>query len=369
MTTIQKKLRRVNRGRFIAFTASPSLSGKYLRSVSSNMHSAFYLEEFVCFVAIRYFRSVPFVFSHLRSQALFEGTFFGQAARDEFQTILQADKVKSVILQFFTENFPTLEATIEIFGLFQRLTVHGTPPTRLLDLCADSAEFEAFINFFVTFTSALGLDFTEWKNLVGSSGVYFNIISALRPLERVAARQRLLAPSLIQSYKAIGGAIVVANAHQSNYGLPPPAARLPTHLPEMAVNALGLRNTFAELSGFGLGGAMEKSLDSEPSASADANQSRKLDQTHLGGGEQASVLFAKLGPERDSAGCIPGIDPPLDQGKKSFCYAFAFGGGCNWPQCNFNHYSQLELSAIPCKFHIADGSCKYREQCVYKHGE
>ncbi len=138
--------------------------------------------------------------------------------------------------------------------------------------------------------------------------------------------------------------------------------------------------------------------------SISSSQSQKRDQSHLEKEECSNARFARLGPkrdaagclpgvlerdaagclpggalerngagclpgftERDAAGCIPGIDPPLDQGKKSFCYAFAFGGGCNWPQCNFNHYTQVELSAIPCKFYAADGSCKYLEQCVYKH--
>ena len=91
---------------------------------------------------------------------------------------------------------------------------------------------------------------------------------------------------------------------------------------------------------------------------------------------KSSVLH-RLGPEvseagssgqggRDAFGCIPGIDPPPSQGKKSFCFNF-LRGQFHWPICDFNHYTAVELKAIHCPSFTKLGSCKYGPDCVYRH--
>ena len=259
--------------------------------------------------------------------------------------------------------------------------MHISPPRLLADLCADQEKFAAFINFVDKMTSAVGLDFTAWRKLTEQSGVYSEILAALRPSERAPARIHLLLPTLTQSLESFASATTVFFANHSNYAASPPAAQLPLHSRETALSAISMRNVYEELGAFGLDvGAGSSSVSpnqttkplSGLSTTLEMSQSQKRDHSHLEEivpQERSLALYARLGPERDAAGCIPGIDPPLDQGKKSFCYAYAFAGGCQWPQCNFNHYSQLELSTIPCKFQLyaADGVCIHGEQCVYKH--
>ena len=197
------------------------------------------------------------------------------------------------------------------------------------------------------------------------------------------------------------------------WNLTPPVVILDLSRSESAEAAVHLRNTLENVAAFGL--VVEASIESAASSSSasttqsilstaagskrlvgDFNsldtpvagkrvngaldpRSEQLQESAPRGGSHATAqgsrpsILQRLGPsisesfsERDAYGCIPGVDPPPPQGKKSFCYNFLYGR-CFWPVCDFNHYSAVELKAIHCPQFTEFGSCKYGSECVYRH--
>ena len=216
--------------------------------------------------------------------ALFEGTYFGRASRDNVTTLFQTEKVKNVIEKLFSEKLPSLDALIDIFGQFRLITVQVSSPKLFPDLCADPEEFGSFIDFVVNVTGVVGLDLSIWKELTIPSGKYFNIVQALRPHERAQARQRLMGPSVTQSWDSLGASLAVYNSVHSNYAAPPPVARLPDHPWEGASDALALRNTYDDLRAYG--------MDGGPSPAAAAFQSVSGSFALSGSSSSAQVSFA-----------------------------------------------------------------------------
>ena len=122
-----------------------------------------------------------------------------------------------------------------------------------------------------------------------------------------------------------------------------------------------------------------KRVDEEPGISGRVSVLERLGPELTVGspGQAEPSVLDRLGPElstdgssgrgeRDAFGCIPGVDPPPSQGKKSFCFNF-LRGQCHWPICDFNHYTATELKAIHCPSFTEHGSCKYGPDCVYRH--
>ena len=239
-------------------------------------------------------------------------------------------------------NFPTLSTLTEYYAAYcssVSLGQHAETFT-VAALTADIGSFSSFVSFLVTFFSAPGLVATQLMTLV-TLGTTLSL--RLGPLHRA----RVLSINLTNALQT--SLTNFASAQET--WLKIPALGRPSELVAAQEKLVEAKDAVE----------MVQSLDLTPFGFNDAivtsspvsHQYLKRGQEALQNAEQtASKVSSKHGSglTRDTFGCISGIDPPRDQGKKSYCYNFAFRGGpegCPWPQCDFNHYTQLELAAIP----------------------
>jgi len=225
--------------------------------------------------------------------------------------------------------------------------------------------------------------------------------------------------TLVKSYRQLADALIVLGTNSAGWGRVPPAATLDPSLAISAEHAVATNNAFRLMASFGTGPMQPPSFDgpqplsqvgegatssveflphqgakrhngstsTEESATKRAGDEpgtlgkssilhRLGPELHSGApGRAESGVLHRLGPavtapsgreERDAYGCIPGVDPPPPQGKKSFCFNFLHGQ-CHWPSCNFNHYTAVELKAIHCPSLTELGYCKFGPACVYRH--
>ena len=312
-----------------------------------------------------------------------------------------------------TSHFPELEHVVSIFSLWREVTVSDASLHCLESITADSELFGVFIDFAVKLLGALGLNATSWLDLASRTCAYGQALAALRSDEKSTARAKLLVPTLTLSFSRFRSDLVVFGLAR-DCTRPTPAIGLDKFKLTAFEECLGLRNTVNVTTAWGVNldgfvapasvvakstseslagsppppkrplGSIDRDLAkrSAPftSSSIEEGGPQRAAQSAEGlGGSRPSIL-QRLGPEpvhiedsavtnrpgRDEFGCIPGIDPPLPQGKKSFCFKYLLGQ-CQYPICGFNHYTLVELATIACPSLSEGGFCKYGDNCVYRH--
>ena len=285
-------------------------------------------------------------------------------------------------------TFPSETEWLKYYSLYRDLTSLGHFQAPGLDyVYSNISVCESFVQFIVTTFASIMLDTSELLSICAAAK---DLAASLSPEHAATALKVVLRQCIQRSLSAYSTVlqthvkIMVLGSQPKLIAFLEPIIEARQHVLKVLQSDLSWWGLPSPLLGFQFGQAAASYSQSSATSSSQGPMqllpvllsphgdsagekvptARSPEVTVQVGSKHPREVSGSRG-ERDAFGSIPGVDPPADQGKKSFCYDF-LRGDCRWSPCDFNHYTQEELAAIQCKQFLS-GTCRRGDQCIYRH--